>query len=160
MCKCSCETNEQILLHCLLAKEVWSSVFTAFRVILVLRRQVIDFVCCVERNVLAITRTRCLASYSAPCLIWTIWRGELLKAIFGGNWEEFSWNLCNYPFFFEIFVWILYLDQGRHVVPMLIFWIIWMFACNSLWTLAFGHVLLHFRKTFYVFWNCYYIDIF
>ena len=42
-------------------------------------------------------------------------------------------------FFFEIFFWILYLDRGRHVVPMLIFWIIWMFACNSLWTLVFGH---------------------
>ena len=90
MCKCSSETIEKILLHCLSAKEVWSFVLTAFNVILVLPRQEIDFVGCVERSVLAITRTRCLASYSAYCLIWMIWRGELSKAIFGGNLEEFS----------------------------------------------------------------------
>jgi hypothetical protein len=42
MCKCSCETVEHLVLHCLIAQELWSFAFTTFGVVGVMPRQVVD----------------------------------------------------------------------------------------------------------------------
>jgi len=114
MCKRSRESIDHFLLHCEVAWDLWSGLFTLFDVTWVIPERVIDLLVCWRgqvgtRSVIVVWRIASL------CLIWTIWRewnaryfedhekskdelkNILVKPLF--NWTG-AFNIYIYIFFF------------------------------------------------------------
>jgi len=72
MCKCSRESVDHLLLHCPIAVQLWSMVFTLFGLYWVMPKSVVDLLACWQGK---FGRHRNNISWMAvpPCLMWCIW---------------------------------------------------------------------------------------
>jgi hypothetical protein len=118
MCKKSEESMDHFLLHCEVARNLWSALFTLFDVTWVMPERVIDLLACWggrvgTRSVLAVWRIAPL------CLMWTIWREQnarcfedhekskdelkniLVKSLFNQTWSFNISSFSNLSLFVE-----------------------------------------------------------